>query len=131
LLDTPLAKIRMNGWLFYRWPFHGFLHWGYNYWYKSQTRTRIDPFNVQDGLMWPGWAYGDTFMVYPGADGPIDSLRWEVFADSMQDYALLQTLGVERDAKLLRDLKTFEDFPKSADWLARTRRKLLTAAAKV
>ncbi|OGV66014.1 MAG: hypothetical protein A3K19_00380 [Lentisphaerae bacterium RIFOXYB12_FULL_65_16] len=130
LLDTPLAKIRMNGWLFYRWPFQGFLHWGYNYWYKSQTRTRIDPFSVQDGMSWPGWAYGDTFMVYPGADGPIDSMRWEVFADSMQDYALLQTLDVERDAKLLQDMKSFEDFPKSADWVARTRRKLLTAAAK-
>ena len=76
LMDTPLAKIRMNGWLFYRWPFKGFLHWGYNYWYQSQTRRLIDPFSTQDGLMWPVWAYGDSFMVYPGADGPIDSIRW-------------------------------------------------------
>jgi hypothetical protein len=28
LLDTPLAKIRMHGWLFYRWPLGGFSHWG-------------------------------------------------------------------------------------------------------
>ena len=122
LMDTPLAKIRMNGWLFYRWPFQGFLHWGYNYWYKSQTRNKIDPFVTQDGLKWPGWAYGDCFMVYPGENGPLDSIRWEVFAESLQDYALLQTLGIERDS--LSDLHSFDNFPKSAEWINKTRKKL-------
>ncbi len=126
LLDTPLAKIRMNGWLFYRWPFGGFLHWGYNYWYRSQTREMIDPYTVQDGCAWSGgWAYGDTFMVYPGPDGPVDSLRWEAFGDSLQEYALLQTLGVQRGDPLLQNLKSFEDFPKTEAWLTTTRRKLL------
>ena len=37
---------------------------------------------------------GDPFVVYPGPDGPVDSLRWEVFAASLQDYALLQEAGV-------------------------------------
>jgi len=77
LLDTPLAKARMAGWLFYRFGVGGFLHWGYNYWYKSQTQQLIDPFTVTDGLAWPGWAYGDTFQVYPGPGGPLDSIRWE------------------------------------------------------
>ena len=79
-MDTPLAKIRMSGWLFYRLQAQGFLHWGYNYWYKSQTQQLIDPFTEQSGLGWPGWAYGDTFMVYPGPNGPLDSIRWEVLA---------------------------------------------------
>ncbi len=122
LMDTPLAKIRMNGWLFYRWPFQGFLHWGYNYWYQSQTRNKIDPFVTQDGLKWPGWAYGDCFMVYPGDNGPLDSIRWEVFSESLQDYALLQTLGISREN--LSDLRSFEDFPKSADWISKMRKKL-------
>lgn len=126
LLDTPLANTRMGGWLFYRFGFPGFLHWGYNYWYKSQTQQMIDPFTVTDGLAWPGWAHGDTFVVYPGPDGPIDSIRWEVFAESLQDYALLQTLGVDPNSALLSCLRDFDDFPKSGDWLLRTRRKLLT-----
>jgi len=130
LMDTPLAKIRMNGWLFYRWPFKGFLHWGYNYWYKSQTRVKIDPFTTQDGLRWPGWAYGDCFMVYPGPDGPVDSIRWEVLGESLQDYALLQTLDIDRNASILRSLKSFQDFPKTEDWVARTRRTLLKRAEK-
>ena len=126
LLDTPLAKIAMHGLLFYRWPFGGFLHWGYNYWYRSQTRTLIDPFRVQDGHKWErGWAYGDPFMVYPGANGPIDSMRWEVFGESLQDYALLQTLAIERDDARLAPLISFSEFPKLPQWRYRLRSALL------
>lgn len=128
LLDTPLPKIRMNGWLFYRWPFRGFLHWGYNYWYQSQSRELLDPLSVQDGHAWPGWAYGDTFQVYPGPAGPIDSLRWETFGDSLQDYALLQSAGIDRDDPLLAPLKSFEDFPRTAEWIRSARKKALARA---
>lgn len=126
LLDTPLSKIAMHGFLLYRWPFKGFLHWGYNYWYASQTRTLIDPYAEQDAHAWyRGWAYGDPFYVYPSPDGPIDSLRWEVFAESMQDYALLQTLGIARDDERLAPIRSFTDFPKAAAWRQATRRALL------
>ena len=127
LMDTPLAKIAMHGFLFYRWPFKGFLHWGYNYWYQSQTRNLIDPFTVQDGLFWDrGWAYGDTFCVYPGPEGPIDSMRWELFGESMQDYQLLQARNVDRNHPLLRPIRTFADFPKHAAWRQKVRHQLLT-----
>jgi hypothetical protein len=130
LMDTPLSKIAMHGFLFYRWPFDGFLHWGANYWYERGTRTLIDPFHVQDAGAWPGWAFGDPFVVYPGKDGPIDSIRWEVFGESLQTYALLQTLGVDRNDPSLRSIQSFEDFPKSEQWLRRTRRRLLRTAGK-
>ena len=126
LMDTPLPKIAMHGFLFYRWPFKGFLHWGYNYWYQSQTRHLIDPFSIQDGLRWPGWAYGDTFEVYPGPDGPIDSIRWEVFGESLQDYALLQTLGVDRDSGIFDPVVSFQDFPKAEQWRRGARTKVLS-----
>jgi hypothetical protein len=72
---------------------------------------------VQDGLRWErGWAYGDPFVVYPGADGPVDSIRWEVFGESLQDYALLQTLGVARDDPLLAPIVSFTEFPKDEAW---------------
>ncbi len=125
LMDTPLAKIRMAGPLFYRFKRKGFLHWGYNYWYKSQTQQLIDPFSVSDGMAWPNWAYGDTFVVYPGPGGPLDSIRWEVFRESLQDYALFQTLGLDPDGPLFTPLKDFNDFPKDGRWLMALRRKLL------
>ena len=130
LMDTPLAKIAMHGLMFYRWPFKGFLHWGYNYWYRSQTRKMIDPYAVSDGLQWPGWAYGDTFVVYPGPDGPVDSIRWEVFGESLQDYQLLQTLGVSRSDRRLSAIRSFEDFPKNAAWRAKLRSALLSGAGR-
>ena len=131
LMDTPLPKIAMHGFLFYRWPAKGFLHWGYNYWYKSQTRQLIDPFTVSDGCKWPDWAYGDTFQVYPGPNGPIDSIRWEIFAESLQDYQLLQTLGVGRNDPQLAPLKSFKDFPKYERWRSRLKRQLLGALRQI
>jgi hypothetical protein len=125
LMDTPLPKMRMVGWLCYRWPFKGFLHWGYNYWNRCQQNEPIDPFAVSDGGNWPGWPYGDTFQVYPGEDGPIDSIRWETFASGLQDYALLQGRRTDRDGKLLAACRSFEDFPKAEAWLTKARHALL------
>ncbi len=125
LIDTPLPKIRMNGWLLYKHGAKGFLHWGYNYWHVSQTRTLLNPFEEQSGDAWPDWAYGDTFVVYPGKDGPIDSIRWEVFADSLQDLALLQAIGVNRSDKALASLRSYAKFPKSADWILKARKEML------
>jgi hypothetical protein len=62
--------------------------------------------------------HGDAYVVYPGDNGPIDSIRWEVFAESLQDYALLQTTDVDPDDPLLADLKSYEVFPKEEAWIA-------------
>ena len=127
LLDTPLAKLAMHGFLFYRWPFHGFLHWGYNYWYQELSRNLIDPYTVQDSSYWEkGWVYGDSFMVYPGPEGPVDSLRWEIIAESLQDYALMQTLGMDRSDELFAPILDFSDFPKTEMWRKQARAKLFS-----
>ncbi len=125
LMDTPLAKIKGSGWLFYRFESLGFLHWGYNYWYKSQTRELIDPYSVSDGGAWPNWAYGDTFVVYPGERGPVDSIRWEIFAESLKDYALLQTLNLDNSSTIFCSFNSYQDYPKSAEWYRNNRTLLL------
>jgi len=125
LLDTPLLKTRMLGWLFHRTGARGFLHWGYNYWYRSQTRELIDPYAVSDAGWWPRWPYGDPFLVYPGEGGPVDSLRWEVFADGLQDYALLQSAGLDPNDPLLAEIKDYAEFPRSEGWLLEARGKVL------
>jgi hypothetical protein len=88
----------------------------------------VDPFTVQDGENWPYWPSGDTFLIYPGEKGPIDSIRWEVFAESLQDQALLQTLGVDPNGRALAMLKSFEDFPKSEAWIHATRKAILLSS---
>ena len=81
---------------------------------------------MSDALNWPGWGYGDPFVVYPGPVGPVDSLRWEVFAESLQDYALLQAAGVDPAASMLADIGDFAVFPREEAWIARKRRDLLS-----
>ncbi|PCJ58627.1 MAG: hypothetical protein COA79_12775 [Planctomycetota bacterium] len=128
LLDTPLPKISMSGTLFYKWPFKGFLHWGYNYWYKRSSRTLADTYTTSDADVWPAWPYGDPFVVYPGKDGPIDSIRWEIFGESLQDYDILQALKINRNDPIIKQLNSFEDFPKSIAWKEKFKEKLYALA---
>lgn len=121
LLDTPLPKIRMSGWLLYALGAQGFLHWGYNYWIPSADPEQPPA----DGGKWPEWPYGDPFVVYPGRDGPIDSLRWEVFAESLQDYALLQAVGWDADGGEISAMRDYQTFPREAAWIWRQRGRLL------
>jgi hypothetical protein len=124
-LDTPLPKVRMSGWLFYRLGAKGFLHWGYNYWHKIEQEVITDPFTDASASAWPSIPYGDPFMVYPGETGPIDSIRWEVFAESLQDYAMLQSAGIKPDDPLLAPLKSYAQFTKNEQWIEQARRRLL------
>ena len=136
--DTSFAKIRMSGLVFYKLRAQGFLHWGYNYWYvmdlgfNPQTQDLIDPFvDGAMGLQSAGGAgspYGDGHVVYPGPTGPIDSIRWEVFAESLQDYAILQTAGVTPDDPMLADIKSYADFPKSEEWIDKMIRRILKSS---
>ena len=115
----------MAGWLFYKLKARGFLHWGHNYWFVFCTGTPTNPFTDAAVSAWPGMPHGDAFVVYPGANGPIDSIRWEVFAESLQDYAMLQTAGVDPDDPLLVELKSYEMFPKQEAWLAASTSEVL------
>jgi hypothetical protein len=128
LLDTPLPKIRMAGWLFYKLGAKGFLHWGYNYWFVFCTEQIGDPFLDTAAGAWPGLPAGDPFVVYPGADGPLDSIRWEVFAESLQDYALLQSAGIDPTDAMLAPLEDYQDFPKTEHWLDEARARILGAS---
>ncbi|MBA3847570.1 MAG: DUF4091 domain-containing protein [Planctomycetes bacterium] len=127
LLDTPLTTVAMHGFLFHATRVQGFLHWGFNYWYRFQTTELIDPFQVSDAGGWPSWAHGDTFVVYPGVDGPIDSIRWEIFAEAMQDLALMRQLGVDPDSAVFKGVNAFDDFPREEAWIHAARKKLLAA----
>jgi hypothetical protein len=124
-MDTPLPKIRMSGWLFYKHRARGFLHWGFNYWHALEQERLIDPFTDSSAGLWPGIPYGDPFMIYPGTNGPIDSIRWEVFAESLQDYAILQTAGIDPGGEFLADIHTYGDFPKNQAWIEAKLRDIL------
>ena len=39
---------------------------------------------------YPGWPAGDTFLVYPGEDGPVSSIRWEMLKEGVEDFEVLR-----------------------------------------
>lgn len=128
--NMPSARNRILGFQLYVYKIRGFLHWGYNFWYTQYSRSAIDPFKVTDaGGAFPS---GDAFVVYPGEDGPIDSMRWEVFQEALQDLRaceLLESLvGRDEVVKLLTSglpsAFTFSEYPRDAGWLLAKREEL-------
>jgi len=75
-------------WMNYRYDFPGYLHWGLNFWLG-------DPYtNVERGYPNPSnLPAGDSHIVYPGARGPLSSIRLEAMRDGIEDYELLRLLA--------------------------------------
>jgi hypothetical protein len=128
--DMPSARNRIIGMQLYKFQIDGFLHWGYNFWNSQFSIKPIDPFRVTDADF--AFPSGDAFLVYPGEEGPIESIRMEVFFEALQDLRSLELLesliGREKTMQLLEDgLETgitFDCYPQEADWLLNCREKI-------
>lgn len=128
--NMPSARNRILGSQLYKFNLVGFLQWGFNFWYSQYSIREIDPFKVTDADH--GFPSGDAFLVYPGKDGPIDSIRAEVFYEALQDQRALQLLekmqGRDKTLKLLeRDLDremTLERYPRDAGWILKMRERV-------
>lgn len=129
--NMPSARTRIIGMQLYKYGICGFLHWGFNHWYSQRSIYKLDPFKITDaGLAFPS---GDAFLVYPGSDGPIGSIRLELMRESMQDVRALELLEslagkncvmeiLERTGRL-----TFTEYERSNDWLIKTREMINNA----
>lgn len=88
-IEQPLIKTRLLHWINYRYGVTGYLHWGYNQWttdspFTHTTRAHGGP---------PYLPAGDPWIVYPGVDGPLDSIRFEAMRDGIADYELFMQLA--------------------------------------
>ncbi len=128
--NMPSARNRIVGMQLYKYQIRGFLHWGYNFWFSQYSRRPIDPYRVTDaGLAFPS---GDAFLVYPGAEGPIESIRLEVFYDALQDLRALDQLEglIGRKAVLelleedLDEPITLRSYPRDPSWLLAKRQQV-------
>lgn len=126
----PSARNRIMGMQLYKFNIAGFLHWGYNFWFTQFSRKPVDPFLVTDaGHAFPS---GDAFLVYPGAEGPIESIRLEVFLEALQDLRALQLLesliGKGETLELLEEglsqPLTFTEYPVESEWLLSKREQI-------
>jgi hypothetical protein len=127
-LDHPAVELRV--WLWQTWQrrINGILVWETNYW--TSTPAYPDPNHPQnpyeDTMSWTEgydtpvgtrlpWGNGDGRFIYPPEaaadghpdapvlDGPVDSIRWEMLRDGIEDYeylVILKRLIDERSDKL-------------------------------
>jgi hypothetical protein len=129
--NFPSYRNRIMGIMMYKYNIYGFLHWGYNFWYSQYSiDQKLDPFKSTDAGR--GFASGDAFMVYPGEDGPIDSIRNEIMFEALQDLRALRKLeslqGREKTIALIENGLGYElkmtDYPRSAPWLLDLRERI-------
>lgn len=105
-LDYPLSSVRTLHWINFAEDLRGYLHYGLMAWAE-------DPFGPPPKR----WPPGDGHITYPGADGPLDSLRWEIQRESIEDFEYLHLL-TDKTAELKGRLGT------KADWLDPRRRAM-------
>ncbi|SDT05265.1 protein of unknown function [Paenibacillaceae bacterium GAS479] len=133
----PSVRSRILGMQLYKYNIAGFLQWGYNFWYSQYSTKAIDPFRVTDAD--GSFPAGDAFIVYPGPDGPLESLRLQVMREALQDLRALQGLEQRIGRAAVMELLeegldsplTFSSYPQEADWLLRKREQINHKLAKV
>jgi hypothetical protein len=129
-IHYPGARTRILGVQLYNYDLKGFLHWGYNFWYRQFSLGVIDPYKVTDaGGRFP---CGDAFLVYPGENGPVDSLRHELMREAMQDLRAMQLLeshaGRANVMSLIEEVTggklSVNSYPQSAEVLLNLRQSI-------
>lgn len=129
-MAMPSYRNRIIGVQIYKYNLTGFLHWGFDCYYTEKNPHILNPFLSTDGDS--TWQSGDPFSVYPGKDGPIESIRLKVFKEALSDIRALSLLesfvGKEQVTKLINDLAdeeiTFENYPRTATYLLSLRNKV-------
>jgi hypothetical protein len=91
-LDSPLAQVRTLHWINFADDLAGYLHWGLNFW-------GADPFGPPSKDLPPG----DSHVIYPGQNGPLSSIRWEIQRESAEDFEYLHLLTA-KTAELKKQL---------------------------
>ncbi len=90
MIAMPNSRNRITGIQLYKYGIKGFLHWGFNFYNAQLSRRTLNPFLETDaGEAFPS---GDSFSVYPGNNGPIESLRSVVFFEGLQDISACELL---------------------------------------
>lgn len=83
---SPAIEAQLIPWLVLKYNTDGYLRWAYNNWTE-------DPFNK------PVFIHnqGDDYYVYPGKNGPISSIRWELLKEGIEDYELFTIIKQNGD----------------------------------
>jgi len=83
VIDASALAHRIIPWTAWKAGASGLLYWCVNFW---DGDPRVNPASFQPDQN------GNGFLFYPGADGPVPSLRLEMLRDGIEDYEYLARL---------------------------------------
>lgn len=129
-LCMPSSRNRSICLPMFKYNLVGFLHWGYNFYYSKGSEYHINPFLNTDAYY--AFPAGDSFSVYPGREGPIESIILTVFAEALCDLRAMRLLesyiGHDAVVKLIEDMAgtkiSFSNYPHEADFYVELRRRI-------
>jgi hypothetical protein len=81
LLNCDLTDAYRVSWMTEYGKYNGFLRWSIIDW--------PDEWDKNPGFNWPT---GDTYLIAPGTNGPVETLRWHAYRQGYQDLGLLLQL---------------------------------------
>ncbi len=160
-IDHPATELRVWLWQTWKRKIDGILVWATNYWTSSAAYPEpdapqnpyLDPMGWVSGYSTPAgtkrpWGNGDGRFIYPplaAADaspskpvleGPVDSIRWEMLRDGIEDYeyhAILKRLLRAGKAKRFPQAKQrhFEDLLEVPESITKTRTEFTRSPAPI
>lgn len=135
MINMPAQRTRILGMQLYETGVQGYLHWGFNFYNSVFSVKRINPY--EDTSADDGFPGGDSFIVYPRADGGVNlSIRYEAILAGFQDLRALETLekyvGREKVLEFLHDegIEGLITYPKNSAKHALIKQKINALIAK-
>lgn len=129
-LCMPSSRNRAICLPMFKYNLAGFLHWGFNFYYSRGSEYYINPFLVTDAYY--AFPAGDSFSVYPGREGPIESINLTVFAEALCDLRAMKLLehhiGHKEVLRIIEDMAggeiSFKEYPHKAEFYLNLRRRI-------
>jgi hypothetical protein len=120
MIDLSLMHPRMMGWRAYLYGLRGYMHWAWAWKPDAWRDTYTDPFGA-----------GEGFLVY--LDKPrrriVDSLRWEMFRETIEDHdalVLLEQAGGDSKSYCRELIRNLADYEQDPTRFAAVRHRMLT-----
>ncbi|RFM26664.1 DUF4091 domain-containing protein [Deminuibacter soli] len=125
-IELPLAKVRLLHWINFKYNASGYLHWGFNFW---DDNLLMQHKSGSDGL-----PAGDAWIVYPGNNEVLSSIRFETMRDGINDYTLLRMLQKQNAAAaqvlVNKIVLSYDNYNTDAATILAIHKQLLVALSK-
>lgn len=131
-MAMPSYRVRILGFMLYKFNIKGFLHWGFNFYNACRSLYPIDPYLTTSGdKVFPS---GDPFIVYPGKGGVYPSIRGEVTYEAIQDmdicFALEKLTSREEVIKMIDEAAgeelRFDTYPRNKEYIENLRAAMIS-----